>query len=166
MFGRHHMIKQLAGGFAIVAVAAVVAASSASAGTNSSDRTRDKSCQGATSGWITITDDLGTAYLVQSPQTDCTTSIACTSTPQTPNQAPPTGWVSIVDDLGIPYLYPVGQTGASVTPAACVLALNAGTTAAPVASAKASAKKSKPSAKKTKSASMNSRFRHAESVTR
>jgi hypothetical protein len=161
MFGRHHTIRQLAGAFAITAVAAVVAASSASAGTSSSDRTRDKSCQGGSPmSWITITDDLGTQWLEPSPQSDCTTSIACKAALQASTQAPMSGWITVVDDLGIPYLSPVGQSGAPVTPPV-VCVFQAAAPAAPVLSAPAKPK----TAVKKKSSSTTSRFRHAESVT-
>ena len=164
MFGRHHIIRQLAGAFAIAAVAAVVAASSASAGTSSSDRTRDKSCQGGSQmSWITITDDLGTQWFEPSPQTDCTTSIACTARPQAPTQAPMSSWITVVDDLGIPYLAPVGQSGASVTPVVCVL--QAATPAAPAVSAPAKPKATLKKNLKKKSSSTTTRFRYAESVT-
>jgi hypothetical protein len=163
LFAKHHIIKHVAGGFAIAVIAATVLVSSASARTSSTDRTRAASCQQV--GWITVTDDLGIPWFKASPETACTNAIACTYTPQSPGQAP-AGWITVVDDLGIPYLYPVGQGDAAVTPTACVLALTTGTPAPTAAAAPAKAKPTASAKKsKTNSAAMHTRFRHAESVT-
>ncbi len=159
MFGKHHIITQLAGAFAIVAVAAVVAASSATAGTSSNDRARSQACQTKATGWHVVTDDQGVPWLEPVGLEACTdVPLACTPTAETPTRSSYPGWAFTTDDLGRPWLVPVEKSAPTVTPAACVLQA-----IAPVASApKASVKKA--SAKKTSSSPI-CRFRHAESVT-
>ena len=77
MFGNHHLITQLAGAFAIASVAAVVAVSSAAAGTSSSDRTRGQACQTTATSWRVVTDDLGIPWLEPVGLEACTDRRVC-----------------------------------------------------------------------------------------
>jgi hypothetical protein len=164
MFGKHHIITQLAGGFAIAAVAAVVAVSSAAAGTSSGDRTRGQACQTTATSWHVVTDDLGIPWLEPVGLEACTDApLACTSASSTP--APNTGWIVIVDDLGVPSLSQLAPSEPALTPQACVQQA-----AAPAAQAGSAPVKPKVSVKKKASvkkasSSLVCRFRHSESVT-
>jgi hypothetical protein len=110
MFGKHHIFNQLARVFAIAAALAVVAVSSAAAGTSSSDRTRGQACQGTASTWITITDDLGIPSLQQTGQTVCTDAVTCTATAAVATRSPYPGWAFTTDDQGLPWLVPIAKS--------------------------------------------------------
>jgi hypothetical protein len=120
MFGKHHILTQLAEAFAIAAVLSVVAVSSAAAGTSSSDRTRGDACQGTASTWITITDDLGIPSLQQTGQTACTDAVECTPKAAAATSSPYPGWAFTTTDRGLPWLVPVAKTK-SAGSEACVL---------------------------------------------
>jgi hypothetical protein len=120
MFGKHRILTQLAGAFAIAAVLATVAVSSAAAGTSSSDRTRGPACQGTGSTWITITDDLGIPSLQQTSPTACTDALICTPTAAAATRRAYPGWAFTPDENGRPWLVPAAKTGAAGS-GACVL---------------------------------------------
>ena len=116
MFGKHQLITQLAGAFAIASVAAVVAVSSAAAGTSSSDRTRGPACQGTPSTWITVEGDMYVPSLRHTGQTACTDALACTPTAAAATRSPYPGWAFTTDYRGLPWLVPVEKSSD-----ACVL---------------------------------------------
>ena len=162
MFGKHHIITQLAGAFAIASVAAVVAVSSAAAGTSSSDRTRGQACQTTATSWHVVTDDLGIPWLEPVGLEACTDApLACT-----PALSPNTGWIVVVDDLGVPSLTQIAPSEPAVTQEACVLQAAAPAVSAPKESVKPKASVKKKASAKKKASSMTNQFRHAESVTR
>jgi hypothetical protein len=162
MFGKHHIIAQLTGGFAIAAVAAVVAVSSAAAGTSSSDRTRGQACQTAATSWRVVADDQGIPWLEPVGLEACTDApLVCT-----PALAPHSGWIVVVDDLGVPSLIQIAPSEPGVTPEACVLQAAAPAVSAPKASVKPKASVTKKASAKKKASSMTTQFRHAESVAR
>jgi hypothetical protein len=106
MFRKHHAVKHVAGGIAIVAVVAAIAVQSAAAGTSMRRAAESQACQAGAPGWISITDDLGVPSLQPVAPTACTDTVACTSTYVAATRSPYPGWVFVTDDLGLQSLYP------------------------------------------------------------
>jgi hypothetical protein len=104
MFGKHHTLKRLSVGFAIVASVAVVAVPSA-LGAHAA-RAHSQACQTGT-GWITVIDEQGIANLEPTGQASRTDTLACTAAADG-MRSPYAGWVMMPDETGVPWLYPAG----------------------------------------------------------